>query len=64
MSLTECPPQIKQQQIKSTDPQIPQQLLDPHLCPFHLPPGTLLSHRGLCAGQVCEDTLSGLEGRW
>lgn len=63
MSITVHHPQIKQQQIESRDPQNTQQPLDPHLCPLHLPPGTLLSHRGLCAGQVCGDALSSLEGR-
>ena len=65
MSIMDCHPQIKQQQIESRDlPQDTQQTLEPHLCPLRLPPGTLLSHRGLCPGQVCGDALGGLEGRW
>lgn len=63
MAVTDCHPQIKQQQIESGDPQNTQQPLDSHVCPLCLPPGLLLSHRGLCPGQVCGDVVSSPEGR-
>ena len=62
MSVTGCHPQIKQQQIKSRDSQKTQQPLEPHVRPLRLPPGTLLSHRGLRPGQVRGDALCGPEG--
>lgn len=34
-----------------------QQPLEPHLCPLCLPPGALLSHRGLCPRPLCGDAL-------
>lgn len=64
MSVTGCHPQIKQQQIKSGDPQNTQQPLEPHVCPLRLPPGALLSHGGLRPGQVCGDVVCGSEGGW
>lgn len=64
MLVTDCHPQIKQQQIESGDAQNTQQPHEPHLCPVRLPPGALLSHRGLCPGQVRGDALSSLEGGW
>lgn len=62
MSITDCHPQIEQQQIESGDSQNTQQSLEPYLCPFRLPPGALLSHGRLCPGQVCGDALRSPEG--